>query len=159
MTPEQATVTADILDKLLTIQPERRAADLVSIERKSTEHMTDVLAVIEELRALSAKPCAWRYEAGTLYVSNPGGRIHNLNPVSGIAGAAGRALSAPGEWVEVSREATRNAMDKQCRALARRLSDMNLHTLAEAVRSISLKTERGVVLCIYDPEEIPVRIG
>lgn len=158
MTPEQASLTADIFDKLLSVNSERRAADLVAIERKATEHMADMLAVIEELRALSAHPCVWRYEADTLHASNPGGDTRILARVPGITAAAGCALAAPGEWIQASSKPNRGALDKQCRALAKRLADRRLHALAEAVRSIRLKTDGAAVMCVYDPDGIPLRV-
>lgn len=144
MTPEQATLAAGILSMHLPSDPGR---------------MADMLAVIEELRALSAQPCAWRYEAGTLRVTNTEGHTRILARVPGIACEAGRALASPGEWVVASTELSRDALKDQRRRLAKRLADMNLHTLAEAVRSIRLRADGATVRCCYDPLGLPVRFG
>lgn len=151
MTPEQATLAADILVRHMPSDP---------------DSMADTLAVIGELRALSVQPCGWRYEAGTLYASNPGDRTLALPRVSGFAKVAGLAMSAPCEWVDAtfllieseSRTADRGTIKAQRHALAKRLEQRHLNALAEAVRSIRLKTRGADVLCVYDPEGIPVRI-
>lgn len=143
MTPEQATLAADILGHHLPSDPDR---------------MADVLAVVAELRAMSAQPCRWHVEGGALHASNPGGRALVLARVPGFARVAGIALASPGEWIEASSTVSRHAIKAQRRALVSRLEQRRLSALADAVQSIRLKDHGAAVLCVYDPDGMPVRV-
>lgn len=144
MTPEQATLAADILARHLPGDPGR---------------MADVLAVIEELRRMAGGSFRWSYAGGTLYVTDPCGRSATIARPSRFAVAAGDVLAAPGERVDVSHvsPAGRRAINSQRYALADRLAQRRFAALADAVRAIHLEQQGVAVFAIYDPDGVPLR--
>ena len=151
MTPQQANLAADIIQRHLPSDP---------------YSMSDALAVVAELRALSAQPCVWRFENGTLLASNPGRPALVLPRVSAFAAVAGSSIAKPGKWIDAtflllesaSSTASRHTLKAQRYGLAKRLKDRHLNTLSEAVRSIHLKTVGASVRAVYDPDGMPIRI-
>lgn len=147
MTPDQAAKAADILS--------------LHAARNGSEDLAATLAAVEHLRRLAAQQsdCWWKFASGTLQAFDPSlGRDVFLRRVSAFAQVAPIAWQSPGKAVPVE-HSNRQAAKSQRHALARRLEQVHMHTLAQAVRDIRLCQQGDTLLATYEPQDTPINLS
>lgn len=144
MTPAQAMAAALIL--------ERNAPSVL----EGAIACTDVAAFLRDWAKRGAR---WEFADGTLIAADPGKADRWLRRVSDFAAVAGDAFRAPNFEIDATTcGADRAAVNSKLYRLAQRLAREYQPVLARAVRDIHLEQRGTLVIAVYAPEGLPVRL-